>query len=303
MTYDRYGDDDVLQLTDQPLPKVGPGEVLVRVRAAAVNPVDWKVMSGGLDQMMEVVFPAIPGWDFAGVVERVGIDTPEFVVGDEVYGYARKDFVHGGTFAEYVSVPVRCLARKPAALDFEHAGALPLTGLTAWQALTRVGTGEGDVVLVHNGSGGVGQMAIQIAKALGATVIATASANNHDHLRELGADHAVAYGDGLADRVREVAPDGVSVVLDLVGGVVDDSLPVMRADARLVSIADPAVLGHGGQWMWVRPSASDLDSLTALVDAGRLRVDVEQSFALDDLPQAFALSRGHHVRGKLVITL
>lgn len=303
MTYDRYGDDSVLQLTEQPTPKVGPGEVLIRVKASAVNPVDWKLMAGGLDGLMDIVFPAIPGWDVAGVVEAVGIDTPEYQVGDEVYAYARKDYVHGGTFAELVSVPVRCLAHKPATLDFEHAAAVPLAGLTAYQSLTRLAVGPDDVVLIHNGAGGVGQMAIQIAKSLGATVVATASPKNLDYLRELGADHAVAYGDGLVDRVRAVTPDGATVVLDLVGGVVDASVALLRDGGRLASIADPGVLAHGGQWLWVRPSHDDLVALAELLDAGAVRVDVAQTFPLEQLPDAFAASREHHVRGKLVITV
>ena len=303
MTYDHYGDDSVLHLTDQPMPKVGPGEVLVRVKAASVNPVDWKVMSGGLDALMETVFPVVPGWDVAGVVEQVGIDVPEYQPGDEVWAYARKDFVHGGTFAEFVTVPVRCMARKPAELSFEEAAAVPLTGLTAYQTLVRLGVGPGDTVLIHNGAGGVGQMAVQIAKALGATVIATASEKNHDHLLELGADHAVSYGDGLVERVRAIAPDGVHVVLDLVGGVVEPSVRVVAEGGRLGSISDPGVMEHGGSWMWVRPSSTDLDALAELVAAGQLKVEIAQVFPLQELPAAFSASRAHHVRGKLVITV
>lgn len=303
MTYDHYGDDSVLHLTDQPMPKVGPGEVLVRVKAASVNPVDWKVMSGGLDALMETVFPVVPGWDVAGVVEQVGIDVPEYQPGDEVWAYARKDFVHGGTFAEFVTVPVRCMARKPAELSFEEAAAVPLTGLTAYQTLVRLGVGPGDTVLIHNGAGGVGQMAVQIAKALGATVIATASEKNHDHLLELGADHAVSYGDGLVERVRAIAPDGVHVVLDLVGGVVEPSVRVVAEGGRLGSICDPGVMEHGGSWMWVRPSSTDLDALAELVAAGQLKVEIAQVFPLQELPAAFSASRAHHVRGKLVITV
>lgn len=137
ITYDQYGDPDNLTLTDVPEPKVGPAEVLVRVRSAAVNPVDWKVAAGGLDPLMTTVFPAIPGWDVAGVVERVGLDTPEFEPGDEVIAYARKDFVQGGTFADYVTVPVRAVARKPRALDWDQSAGLPLAGLTAYQLLSR----------------------------------------------------------------------------------------------------------------------------------------------------------------------
>ncbi|EFL13476.1 oxidoreductase [Streptomyces sp. C] len=207
MAYGTYGGTEVLAETRLPVPKVAPGEVLVRVRCAAVNPVDWKIMSGGLDGLMDTVFPVVPGWDVSGTVERVGIDAPEFAVGDAVMGYARKDWVHGGTFAEFVSVPVRCLAAKPVSLDWRQAAGLPLAGLTAYQLLTRLGTGRGDTVLVHGAAGGVGTLGVQIAAALGARVIGTASPRNHDRLRGLGCE-PVAYGDGLTERVRALRPRG-----------------------------------------------------------------------------------------------
>ena len=180
ITYSRYGDADVLELTELPTPKVGPDSVLVRVRAASVNPVDWKVRAGYLDPLMDVTFPAVPGWDVAGVVERVGLDTPELQVGDEVYGYVRRDWVQGGTFAELVAAPVRTLARKPATLSFEEAAAVPLAGLTAYQAIRRSGVRSGQTVLVQAAAGGVGAFAVQIARSLGARVIGTASEGNHE---------------------------------------------------------------------------------------------------------------------------
>lgn len=229
MTYDTYGGVEVLSETRIQVPKVGPGEVLVRVRCASVNPVDWKIMSGGLDGLMDVVYPVVPGWDVAGTVEYVGIDTPEFTAGDEVVAYARKDYVHGGTFAEFVTVPVRALAPKPASLTWQQAAGLPLAGLTAYQLLTRLDTGKEDTVLVHGAAGGVGSLGVQIARALGARVIGTASARNHDRLRELGCE-PVEYGDGLADRVRALAPDGVTVVADFVG---ESSTPPWRSWPRV----------------------------------------------------------------------
>ena len=253
-TYQQYGDTSVLELTDQPMPKVGPGEVLVQVKAAGINPVDWKVMSGGLDPMMNAQFPAIPGWDVAGVVVGKGFDTPGVSEGDEVIAYARKDWIHGGTFAQYVSVPVRTLAPKPAALSWEQAGGLPLAGLTAYQVLTRLGLAEGKTVLIHAASGGVGSMGVQIAKAFGARVIGTASAKNHDYVRELGAE-PVEYGDGLVERVKELAPNGVDIVADFVGGVVEDTVAVLADGGQHGSIADPEVEKHGGHYMWVSPDA------------------------------------------------
>ncbi|MFE2144702.1 NADP-dependent oxidoreductase, partial [Streptomyces sp. NPDC059456] len=205
MAYETYGGTEVLTETRLPMPKVAPGEILVKVKCAGVNPVDWKIMAGGLDGLMDVVYPVVPGWDVAGTVERVGIDVPEFAVGDEIMAYARKDYVHGGTFAEYVSVPVRAAAAKPASLGWHEAAGLPLAGLTAYQLLTRLATGKDDTVLIHGAAGGVGSFGVQIARALGARVIGTASARNHDRLRELGCE-PVEYGDGLAERVRARGP-------------------------------------------------------------------------------------------------
>ncbi|MFJ9036964.1 NADP-dependent oxidoreductase [Streptomyces sp. NPDC102406] len=300
MTYDTYGDNGVLALTDQPVPKVGPGEVLVRVRYAAVNPVDWKVMSGGLDGMMDTVFPVVPGWDVSGVVERAGIDAPEFTAGDEVFSYARKDYVHGGTFAEFVTIPVRAVVAKPRSLSWGEAAGVPLAGLTAYQTLTRLDTGSGDTVLIHGGAGGVGTFGVQIAKALGARVIATASEKNHDRLRELGAE-PVAYGDGVVDRVRALAPEGVDVVADYVGGVLDVTRAVLREGGRHASVADPDVMGAGGQWMWARPDAAGLRALADLADKGQLQVPVAETFPLERLADAFELSQTGHVHGKILI--
>ncbi|MFF7847357.1 NADP-dependent oxidoreductase [Streptomyces sp. NPDC007910] len=300
MAYETYGGTEVLRETRLPLPKVAPGEVLVKVRCASVNPVDWKIMAGGLDGLMDVVHPVVPGWDVSGTVERVGIDVPEFAAGDEVMAYARKDYVHGGTFAEYVSVPVRALAAKPASLNWAQAAGLPLAGLTAYQLLTRLGTGADDTALVHGAAGGVGSFGVQLARALGARVIGTASPRNHDRLRGFGCE-PVEYGDGLADRVRALAPDGVTVVADFVGGVLDTTLAVLADGGRHASVADDTVLGAGGQWIWVRPSGEDLGALGQLVDGGKITVDVAATFPLSELGAAFDLSREGHTPGKIVV--
>ena len=300
ITYDQYGDPDNLALSDVPDPKVGPAEVLVRVRSASVNPVDWKVAAGGLDPLMNITFPAIPGWDVAGVVEQVGLDTPEFQPGDEVIAYARKDWVHGGTFAELVTVPVRAVARKPKALDWNQAAGLPLAGLSAYQLLSRLGLAKGETVLVHAAAGGVGSLAVQVAKATGARVIGTASEANHDALRELGAE-PVTYGDGLPERVRELAPGGVDVVVDFIGGVLDDTLAVLKDGGRHGSIVEAEVAEKGGLYAWVRPNAADLQALADLADQGLLTVPVAEVFPLEKAAEAFRLSQGGHVRGKIAI--
>jgi len=303
-TYSSYcQDNSSLTVSELPDPKVAPGAVLIEVRAAGVNPVDWKVMAGYLDGLMDAVFPVIPGWDVAGVVRAVGPDTPEFAVGDDVYAYARKDVVHAGTFAELVAVSAVAVARKPTTLTFEQAGGLPLAGLTALRTLQSIGVwpdGSGKTVLVHGASGGVGSCAVQLAVAAGARVIGTASERNHAYLRSLGAE-PVTYGDGLAERVRSFAPDGVDASADFVGDVEDTTLAVLAAGGRHASVADPTVTAHAGEYVWVRPDHDGLVTLAELADAGKLTVDVAGTFGLDEVGTAFDLSREGHTRGKLVI--
>ncbi|WP_336645021.1 NADP-dependent oxidoreductase [Microbacterium sp. USHLN186] len=301
VVYDRYTPDlDALEVRELDDPRLAPASVLIEVRAAGVNPVDWKVMAGGLDALMPARFPVIPGWDVAGMVAAVGLDTPEFQVGDEVMAYARKETVSGGTFAERVAVPVSAVARKPASLSWEQAGALPLAGGTALRALDALGELSGRTVLIHGGAGGVGSFAVQIAVASGARVIATASERNHEYVRGLGGE-PVVYGDGLAERVREMASGSVDAVADFVGGVLPATLAVLDAGGPHVSITDGAVAQHGGRYIWVRPDGTQTARLGALADEGRLRVEIAQSFPLEQVADAFRASQGGHIRGKLVI--
>lgn len=300
LTYDRYGNDDELRMTERPTPRVGPSEVRIRVTRASVNPVDWKVMSGGLEPLMENRFPTIPGWDVAGVVDAVGPDTPEFAPGDRVAAYARKQVVSAGTFAEYVTVRVDDVAAVPDAVTDDVAAALPLTGLTALRVLETLAVTKGETLLIHAASGGVGYLAAQLAVAAGARVVGTASPANHGKLEALGVT-PVAHGDGLQERLAEVAPEGFDAVADLVGGVLDVSLAVLRDGGRLASIADPGVEEHGGRWVWVRPDGERLAQLLDEVAEGRLTVEIDRTFPLDQVAEAFALSREGGAKGKLVI--
>ncbi len=300
-----YGGPELLRLTDLPEPVVGPDVVLVRARAAGVNPVDFKIRRGRLESRYPCHFPLVPGWDLAGVVEAVGPAVPEFSEGDEVVGYVRRDHIQWGTYAELVAAPVRTLAPKPSSLSWSQAAALPLAGLTAWQALTRVlDVGKDDVVLIHAAAGGVGSFAVQVAQILGARVIGTASEANHDHLRALGAQ-PIAYGDGLAERVRSVAPDGVGAVLDLVGGdALEVSPQLLRGGGRLASVIDPSrVRELGGKYWFVRPDREDLATLSRLVDEGRLTVHVERTFPLEEAGDAHRLIEAGHMRGKLALEI
>ncbi|MFC7400733.1 NADP-dependent oxidoreductase [Citricoccus sp. GCM10030269] len=301
MTYSQYGDTDVLELSELPQPKVGPGQLLVRVTRASVNPVDWKVMSGGLDGMMDAHFPAIPGWDLAGVVEQTGPDTPEFQPGDRVAAYARKMVVSGGTFAEYVTIPVEFAAAIPDSVPDEVAAALPLTGLTALRAIEALDLSADDTVLIHAASGGVGHIATQLAVATGARVIGTASERNFGKLEAAGAI-PVEYGDGLAERVRQQAPDGVTAVADFAGAdVLETTLAVLKDGGRHVSITDSSVTEHGGRWLWVRPDGSRLGDLLRRVAAKELVVDVDRILPLGEVAEAFRISQEGEAQGKIVI--
>ena len=304
VVYRTYGGPEVLEYTDVPDPKLGPDSVLVRVKAASVNPVDWKIQAGYLDGAMDAVFPVIPGWDVAGVVERPGAAVTEFRPGEEVIGYVREDMVGRGTFAEYIAAPVRTLARKPANLTFEQAAGMPLAGLTAYQALVKhLSVRPEEVVLVHAAAGGVGSAAVQVARALGARVIGTASERNHDYLRSLGAE-PVTYGEGLVGRVRALAPDGVDAVLDLIGGEALAVSPGLLAPGgRLASIADGSVLGLGGHYVFVRPDAQDLAALTELAEKGRFTVEIAATFPLEQAADAQRLNQDGHTRGKVIVTV
>ncbi|MFI6897299.1 NADP-dependent oxidoreductase [Streptomyces sp. NPDC050256] len=304
ISYSRYGGADVLEYGERPDPKVGPDSVLVKVRAAAVNPVDRVAREGHLDASMDTVFPVIPGWDVSGVVVQPGIAVDEFAVGDEVIGYVREDFLSRGTFAEYVAAPVRTLARKPLSLSFEEAAGLPLAGLTAYQVLYRsLHIRNGDTVLVHAAAGGVGSLAVQIARHTGCRVIGTASERNHDHLRQLGAE-PVAYGDGLADRLRALAPDGIDAAFDTVGGeALRVSAETLAPDGRLASIVDSEVFSYGGVYAFVRPDAKDLAHLAELAERGIVAVHVDRVFPLAEAAEAHRLNAEGRTRGKIVVTV
>ncbi|WP_313810505.1 NADP-dependent oxidoreductase [Glutamicibacter sp.] len=301
VVYDKYSQDlSSLEVRELPMPKVGPGSVLIEVKAAGVNPVDWKVMAGYLDPLMDAYFPVIPGWDVAGVVTAVGFDTPEFQVGDEVMAYARKDVVQSGTFAQFVAVPAKAVAHKPAELSWEQAGGLPLAGGTAQRALDTLGDLSGKTLLVHGAAGGVGSLAVQLGVARGATVIGTASEKNFDFLRGLGAV-PVAYGEGVVERVLDAAGSPVDAVADFVGGQLETTLAVLAQGGAHVSIADSGVVEHGGRYIWVRPDGEETARLGELFVQGKLKVEVAASFGLDAVAEAFELSQRGHVRGKLVI--
>ncbi|WP_245743457.1 NADP-dependent oxidoreductase [Geodermatophilus poikilotrophus] len=303
MAFDGYGGPEVLTLRDDlPDPPVGPDTVLVRVHAAGVNPVDVLIRSGGLTGAYPHHLPIVPGWDVAGVVEAAGPAVTAFAAGDEVFGYVRRDDVQWGTTAELVPAPQRCLAHKPESLSFAEAAGLPLAGLTAYQSLTEaLDVHEGERVLVHRAAGGVGFCAVQIAVALGAHVIGTASPRNHGFLRDAGAAEVLDYSAGP---ISAQLSEPVDAVLDLVGGdTLTDAPKQVRDRARITSVVDPVVNEMGGRYVFVRPEHEHLEELGRMADAGQLRVPVARAFPLEQTAEAQELVAGGHVRGKVVVTL
>jgi NADPH:quinone reductase-like Zn-dependent oxidoreductase len=303
VAYEEFGGPEVLTLRDDlPDPPVGPDTVLVRVHAAGVNPVDMAIRQGHLAGAFPHQFPIVPGWDVAGVVEAAGPAITAFAPGDEVYGYVRRDDVQWGTTAEFVPAPQRCLARKPSSLSFAEAAGVPLAGMTAYQALTEaLEVGEGDRVLVHRAAGGVGFFAVQIAVALGAHVIGTASPRNHGFLRDAGAAEVLDYSAGP---VSGQLAEPVDAVLDLVGGdTLADAPGQVRDKARITSVVDPGVKELGGRYVFVRPEHEHLEELARMADAGQLRVPIAKAFPLEETAAAQDLVADGHVRGKVVVTV
>lgn len=304
-----FGGPEVLRVADVEAPSPIPTELLVEVHAAGVNPVDWKTRNGRGAAGASGPPPFTLGWDVAGVVKEVGRGVTLFAPGDRVFGmpwFPRA----AGAYAEFVTAPSRQFARMPDGLSFDEAAALPLAALTAWQALVdTANVGDADTVLINGASGGVGHIAVQIAKARGAKVIATARAVNHEFLRQLGADECV----GREQVEVQDAASGVDVVLDLVGpDATRAELETLREGGLLVAIpggpSEEAVAEAGKRGIrvtsiLVEPDGHGLGEIAALVEDGRLRVDVAQKFPLEDAAKAHELLEQGGVRGKIVLTV
>lgn len=301
------GDGSSTYEVDLPVAEPGPTEIRVAVHAAGVNPVDWKSRAtGGFGGWGE---HPVDGWDVSGVVEAVGAGVTIWQPGDEVFGMPLFP-APAGAYAESVVAPARQFARKPAGLSHVEAAALPLAGLTAWQALVdTAGVGAGDRVLIHAAAGGVGHLAVQIAHARGATVIGTASAGKHELLRSLGVDQVVDY---RSERFEDVV-EPVDVVVDLVGTYGERSLDVLRDGGRLIVIPSPGDLsafasaaqarGITAQWMLVEPDGAGLAALAALVEGGALKPIVAETFPLAEVDAAHESGRAGRTTGKIVLVV
>ncbi|WP_328493284.1 NADP-dependent oxidoreductase [Streptomyces sp. NBC_00414] len=322
-----HGGPEVLRYEEVPVPRPGPDEVLVRVHAAGVNPPDWYVRDGMSNLPPETrprfSLPMTPGTDLSGVVEAVGTDVEGFAVGDEVFGLLRFPSFDGSTYAEYVAAPASDLALKPASIDHVHAAGAPMAGLTAWQFLIRLGhdhpspfqaakhrpvpLGADKTVLVNGAAGGVGHLALQLAKWKGAHVIAVASGAHEPFLTELGADEFIDYTKG---RPEELVHD-LDLVLDTVGG--PDSKRFLRTLKRGGSHfpvffgefdqEETAKLGVTVTGTQVRSNGAQLAELARLLDAGTVRVAIDSTFALADARAAHERAARGHIRGKIVLTV
>lgn len=307
-----FGGRDKLERMDLPVPEVGAGEVLVRVKGAGVNPVDWKIREGRLKDLFPHRFPLIPGWDAAGIVEKIGPGVTRFRVGDEIFAYCRKPVVQGGAYAEYIALKEEHMAVKPRNTTFTEAAGIPLTALTAYQALVdAAGIRSGERVLIHAAAGGVGGFGVQIAKDRGALVWGTAGSRNEDYVRSLGAERVIDYSrDDFRKVIRSAYPDGVDVVFDCVGGdVLKKSVEIVRKGGRLISIVDSLderSLGRADirfEFVFVAPNSKELSELGQMVEQGRLRVHLEEVLPLEAAAKAHELSESRHTRGKIVLSV
>ena len=299
-----YGGPDVLAYEDAPLPVLNDDDVLIRVRAAGVNPVDWKIREGYLKEMMPLVFPFILGWDVAGTVEQTGYKVSAFRPGDAVY--TRPDIARNGGYAEYIAVRADQIALKPEHLDFEQAAAVPLAALTAWQSLFDLADlRAGQRILIHAAAGGVGHFAVQFAKWCGAYVIGTASGRNQKFLRDLGAHETVDYTVApFEEKIREV-----DVVLDTRGDKIwERSWNILKKGGIMVSTlhAPPAedyepAQGKRGAYVFVQPNAGQLGEIAALIDSGHVRPVIEKVYPLPEAAEAHRSNQKGHTRGKLVL--
>jgi NADPH:quinone reductase-like Zn-dependent oxidoreductase len=303
--FHNYGGPEVLRLDDIPRPVPGPGELLIKVHAATVNPVDWTVRQGYMQQFLPLKLPFVPGWDLSGVVETIGAGVGKFKVGDEVIASLPLAPNRDGSYAEYTIVTEGETAAKPRTLDHVQASTIGVAGLTAWRALFETAQlAAGQKVLIHRAAGGVGTFAVQFAHWKGAYVLGTASTENQEFLRQLGVDQPIDY---KKNRFEDVASD-VDVVLDTFGGEVQErSWKTLRKGGILVSLVGPPAADqatrHGVRAVFHAnsPSATALAEIAKLIDSGQCKVFVDTVLPLAEARRAQEMSAAGHIRGKIVL--
>ncbi len=302
--FHEYGGPEVLKYENVPRPEPQHGQVLIQVRAAAVNPVDWKIREGWLASMIPLQFPTIAGTDVAGVVMATGQGVTDFRVGQDVYGFVG---IGSGAYAEYTTATIETIALQPRTLDYVQAASVPLVATTAWQALFEAGgLKEGQTVLVHGGAGGVGTFAVQLAKMKGAYVLATASSQNVEFVKGLGADEVIDY---TTTRFETVAHH-VDVVLDVIGGETEQrSWGVLKPGGILVSTLGPPSQEDAAKhrvraaFVQAQPTAGLLKEIARLLDSGQIKPNVGKMFPMEQARQAQELKQHGHTRGKIVLEI
>lgn len=302
----QYGESEELVEKELSKPEIKANQVLIEMHATSINPIDWKIRAGYLAEGMQFEFPLILGWDAAGVITVIGENVTQFKVGDEVFA---RPAMANGTYAEYVAVEENLVALKPKNISFNEAASVPLAGLTAWQCLVDFGQiKKGDKVLIHAGSGGVGSLAIQIAKSFGAYVLSTASDKNEDFLKKLGVDEFINYE---TTDFTDIAQD-LDLVMDTMGGdILEKSLDVVKNGGRLVSIAGQPNEEKAKERditvksLWLDPNGKQLAELGELMEKGEVKTYIGHKFPLtaQGLRDAHDLSATHHAKGKIVIEI
>ncbi|MEV3934762.1 NADP-dependent oxidoreductase [Glycomyces sp. NPDC049804] len=295
LTFSEYGPSDVLAVTDVPEPHAGPGQIRIKVRTAAVNPIDWKIRAGYLQELFPVDFPGIPGWDSAGVVDEVGEGVTGVAVGDEVIGY--------GPTAQAEYVVVEHFTAKPAAMSWELAAGIPTAAETAVRSLELLGLEAGRTLLIEGAAGAVGSAAAQFAVAKGLNVIGTASEGNHAYLRSIGVQPTV-YGEGLAERVAALAPAGVDGAIDAVGaGSLPELAAITGAPKQVVTIADFSESVPDAQVTTRSSAFHALAEAVALFEAGKFDLRIDSVRELADAAKAQDASQSGHAAGKIILNI
>jgi NADPH:quinone reductase-like Zn-dependent oxidoreductase len=305
------GREKLIYAEDFPKPLVNEAEVLVSIKAASVNPVDWKIREGLVRNRTPIIFPAILGWDMAGVIEETGFGVSRFKKGDEVYAYARRPTIEHGTYAEYIAIPESYIALKPKSMSLEEASTVPLVGLTAHQSLKKANLQAGNIVLILAATGGVGSMAIQLAKIAGAKAIGLASSQNSEYIKSLGADTALNYD--KSDWEKEFIskyPQKADIIFDCVGGeALQKGLNCIKSGGNLISITTPpnpelkTKLNFNHLYHFVEPNAIELSELALYIDSGKLKTTIHSIFPLNETNKAHELIEKKHTRGKIVLSI
>lgn len=309
---EEFGGPDQLKLSNIPIPDPKPDEVQIKIAYTAVNPVDWKIRMGLLQKRMPHEFPIIPGWDASGTISAIGSNIKAFKIGDEVFAYCRKSKIQWGTYAEYICVPADFVAFKPKNITLAQAAAIPLAGLTAWQAIFDIGElKKSQTILIHAGAGGVGSLAIQLAKNAGATIITTATESKHEYVKSLGASVVIDYQkENFVTKIKELNPAGIDIVFDTIGGQTQkDSYAVLKSGGHLVSIIEPPDQQLAQQarvkanYLFVSPNGRELQQIADLISTKKVIPPQIEEMPLEKAAEAQEKNREGHVQGKIVLKI